>query len=338
MNKTVKLRDSVSREYFGEIELIYRDAKTKEIIKTQKEPNLVKIFSKEIISHDITYHKIWDPVGGTGSGAWVENDPFDDFKLKYILLGASFDANGVPLDVNDPRYYQLDPVTGLYVPIKLMPGADYDGGLINAIPIDEVNGRPLKRIENIYFRPTYQPAGTPLLQSDVRAMNNILVVETTLTANEYNGFGLTDSDHFTITEVALSAGIEIAHVAACDIDPRDLFLEGPYGAVASGGDVVTLLSPSNASKLFAGDQIKLVPAGSEAGSGQVSPFYLVLSKMPSGLDITLDRTPTEGSAAITGDVNLYRDTLRIFAHRILESPAKKSKDFEITVRWSIFFT
>lgn len=334
------LDDKLPHEYFGEVELIYKDPKTKEIIKVDRGKNIVKIFAKEIIAHSVVYGKIWDPAANTGQGAWVENDDFDDFKLKYILIGASFDDNGVPLDANDPRYYSRDEVTGLYQPNRLMPGADYDGGLINAVPIDEANNRPLKRIENIYFEPTYQPAGSPLLQEDVRAMNNILVVETTLTEEEYNGFGLTDSDYFTISEVALAGGKEISSVTDCDINPRDLFLDGPYAANATGGDVITLTEPSSFDKIKKGDQIKLEPVGTgtDGTEEQVSPYYLVLEKAESGADITLDRTPMEGDAVIAGDVNVHKDTLRIFSHRILSSVAKKSSSFEITIRWRIYMT
>ena len=151
MSNSVNINEKVAREYCGEIELEFRDPKTKEIIETRRENNIVKIFAKETMSHTITYDKVWDPLGGTGEGAWVEVDPQDDFKIKYMLLGASFDENGIPLDANDERYYQRDEVTGLYKPIQLLPGADYDGGLINAIPIDEQNNRPLKKIENIYW-------------------------------------------------------------------------------------------------------------------------------------------------------------------------------------------
>jgi len=333
------INEKVAREYFGEVEIEFRDPKTKEIIETRREPNIVKIFAKEIMSHTVMHDKVWDPLGGTGGGAWVENDSFDDFKLKYMLLGASYDENGVPLDANDARYYQRDEVTGLYKPNQLLPGADYDGGLINAIPIDEQNNRPLKKIENIYWEPTYQPAGTPLLQPDVRAINNVLVVETTITEDEYNGFGLVESDHFTITEVALCAGIEISSVADCDVDPRDLFLEGPYAATASGGDVITLTEPADNDKITKGDQIKLLPDGTGTDAEeQVSPYYLVLDKQDSGADITLDRTPMEDASVIAGDVNVWRDTFRIFSHRILSTPAKKSSSFEITIRWRIYFT
>lgn len=341
MNKTVVLHEKIERECFGEVELEYRDPITKEIVHTQRENNIVKIFAKEIMSHSVPYSKIWDPEASTGQGAWVENDPYDDYKLKYILLGASFDENGIPLDANDERYYERDEVTGLYKPKKLLPGADYDGELINAIPIDEANNRPLKRIENVYFEATYQPSGTPLLQPDVRAVNNILVVETTLRPDEYNGFGLVESDHFTITEVALAGGIEIGTVTDCDIMPRDLFLEGPYSGVASGGDVVTLTEPSSLDKLSKGDQIKLVPVGTGTGTDdeeQVTPYYLILDKAPLGSDMTLDRTPIEGSSVIAGDVDVYRDSLRIFSHRILDTPAKKSASFEVVIRWRIYFT
>jgi len=335
---SIKLNEKVPREYFGEIELEFRDPKTKEIIETRREPNIVKIFAKEIISHTVIHDKIWDPNGGTGGGAWVDSYPQDDFKVKYMLIGASYDENGVPLDVNDERYYQKDEVTGLYKPIQLLPGADYDGSLINAIPIDEQNNRPLKKIENVYWEPTYQPAGTPLLQSDVRAINNVLVVETVLTEDEYNGFGLTESDYFTITEVALCAGLEISSVSECDVDPRDLFLEGPYQATASGGDVVSLDNVSDYNKLSRGDQIKLIPSGTGTSDEQVSPYYLILDKQGTGSDITLDRTPVEGTSAISGDVDVYKDTLKIFSHKILSTPAKKSSSFEITIRWRIYFT
>jgi hypothetical protein len=333
-----QINEKFPREYFGEIEFEYRDAKTGEIIDVKREPNIVKIFAKEIMSHTVTHNKVWDPDADAGVGAWVDGENFDDFSLKYILLGASFDENGVPLDVNDTRYYTQDEVTGLFQPVKLMPGAEYDGGLINAIPIDEVNNRPLKRIERVYFEPTYQPAGTPLLQSDVRAMNNILVVETVLRPDEYNGFGLVESDHFTITEVALSAGIELGSISDCDILPRDLFLDGPYAATATGGDVVTLADPTAASNIAKGDQIKIEPAGTGEGDEQISPYYLVLDKSEFGSDLTLDRTPIENASAISGDVNVWKDTLRIFSHRVLSTPAKKSSSFEITIRWRIFFT
>lgn len=341
MKNKVEFRENMQKSMFGEVELIYKNPKTGEVVYTHKERNLIKIFAKETITHAVPFSKVWDPSAGSGSGGWVDTgiDPLEDFKIKYILLGASFDNNGIPLESNDPRYYQLDPVTGLYKPIKLEPGAAYDGELINAIPLADPT-RPLKKIESVTFNSTYQPASTPLLQDDVRAINNVLVLETTLKSDEYNGFGLTHSDYFTITEVALVAGKTIDALPDCEIKPRDLFLDGPYGAVASGGDVVTLNDVGDIDKIKAGDQIKITePTVTAGGSdfGQVNPYYLVLEKAGSGRDLVLDRTPVGSDGIpIAGDINIYRDTLRIFAHRILSSPAKKNEDFEIIIRWSIF--
>lgn len=332
----------------GEIEFIFKD-RNGVIVDRYVEHNIVKIFAKEILAHRMPFSKVWDPTGGTGSGAWVPSgiDPLEEFAPKYILLGASFDANHVPLDSNDPRYYVKDPVTGQFVPITLSPGADFQGELINAIPLAEPD-RPIKRIEAIGFIPTYQPAGTPLLQSDVRAMNNIVTLETTLRLNEYNGFGLTSSDFFTITEVALAAGKEIDFSNACNKTPRDCFLDGhPDGSAllahASGTSVVTLdPSVAEVDLIKTGDQIKIVDiAGSENATeplGQISPFYLVVNKAVGGRDIQLDRVPVNmTNVPIVGPVGVYRDTLRIFSHRILSSPVKKSNNFEITIRWKIIF-
>jgi hypothetical protein len=48
-----------------------------------------------------------DPTAGTGSGAWVASgiDPLDELSAKYIVFGASFDADGNPLDTADTRVY-----------------------------------------------------------------------------------------------------------------------------------------------------------------------------------------------------------------------------------------
>lgn len=332
----------------GEIEFIFKD-RNGVIIDRYVEHNIVKIFAKEILAHRMPFSKVWDPTGGTGTGAWVPSgiDPFEEFAPKYIILGASFDADHVPLDSNDPRYYIKDPVTGQYVPITLTPGADYQGELINAIPLSEPD-RPIKRIEAINFIPTYQPAGTPLLQSDVRAMNNIVTLETTLHLDEYNGFGLTSSDFFTITEVALAGGKEIDVSNACNTTPRDCFLDGNPDntallAHASGTSVITL-DPSvvDVDLIKQGDQIKITDiTGSENATeplGQLNPFYLVISKLVGGRDIQLDRVPVDMSnVPIVGSVGVYRDTLRIFSHRVLSSPVKKSNNFEITIRWKIIF-
>jgi len=334
------------KTFKGEIEFIIKD-KAGRVIDRIIEPNIVKIFAKECLSHRLPFSKIWDPDAATGSstgaGAWVDSevDPNEDFAVKYILLGASFDANGVPLDTEDTRYYYLDPVTETYRPITLEPGAHYDGGLINAIPIAEPD-RPLKRIENVTFRTTYQPAGTPLLQDDVRAINNILVVETTLTTAEYNGFGLTDSDFFTITEVALAAGKTLDAVGVCECTPRELFLDGPYPAEFSGGDVVTLDEASDVLNIKQGDQIKITApdgSGGTEGTGdldQPNSFYLVMSKAETGRDLQLDRVPTTSAGVpLTGQVNVWRDTLRIFSQIVLSAPVKKSNVYEILIRWSI---
>lgn len=345
ITNTEKLPDGFAR---GEIEFIFKD-RNGVVIDRWVEHNIVKIFAKEILAHRMPFGEVWDPTGGTGTGAWVPSgiDPDGDFAPKYILLGASFDANGVPLDANDPRYYVKDTVTGQFVPITLTPGADFDGGLINAIPLAEPD-RPIKRIESIGFIPTYQPAGTPLLQSDVRAMNNIVTLETTLQLNEYNGFGLTSSDYFTITEVALAAGRRIDASNACNLPPRDCFLQGNPDdsallASCAGTNVVTLdLSVTDVDLIKTGDQIKIVDlAGSENATeplGQISPFYLVVNKALGGRDIQLDRVPVNmTNVPIVGPVGVYRDTLRIFSHRILSSPVKKSNNFEITIRWKIIF-
>jgi hypothetical protein len=305
-----------------------------------------------MLAHRIAHSKIWDRTANSGTGAWVENpvDPNEEFSAKYIIFGASFDTGGIPLDTNDPRYYTVDPVTQIAVPIRLTPGADYEGGLINAIPIAEPE-RPLKRVENVDFEPTYQPAGTPQLQDDVRPMNNIVLLETTLLQEEYNGFNLSGSggDAFTITEIALIGGKELDTVGSCECDPKKIFLEGDDSgvalpALASGTDVITL-DPSVTADLDlikVGDQIKIVAEGgttdSEDTLGQVTPYYLVLAKAVGGRDIQLDRVVTDSNQVpITGPIGIFRDTLRIFSHRILSTPVRKTSDFEILVRWRVIF-
>jgi hypothetical protein len=341
-----RLPDGFAR---GEVEIIIKDRQGRLYTK-QVEHNIVKIFSKEILAHRMPFSKVWDPTAGTGSGAWVPSgiDPLEEFAPKYILLGASFDANHIALDANDPRYYTQDPVTGQFVPNLLGPGAEFQGELINAIPLAEPF-RPIKRIEKIDFIPTYQPSGTPLLQADVRAMNNIVTLETVLTLSEYNGFGASDGDFFTITEVALAAGKEIDISNACNATPRDCFLDGRTSdgkallVHASGTDVISIdPSETDVDLIKAGDQIKLVSAGGSVDAldtlNQTNPFYLVMAKAPGGRDITLDRPPVDSSnVPLVGTFGVFRDTLRIFSHRILSSPVKKSNNFEITIRWKIIF-
>lgn len=337
---------SGKKSYAGELEFEIRDAKTKSLINSWREPNLVKIYAKEIFSHSIPHTKVWDPNANTGTGGWVtHNIDLDEFALKYIVFGASFDENHNPLGELDTRYYRFDEVTNSSVPIRLGVGAEYDGGLINAIPISEPV-RPLKRIERIYFEPSYQPAGVPLLENDVRAINNVLVLETTLTKEEYNGFGLTSHDYFTITEVALVGAAEVDSVGACECDPRNIFLTAnddgtPLLANANGSATINLsMSESLVDLIKEGDTIKIVSYDSTASDdailGQISPYYLVVSKTLGGRDITLDRVPVDASNnAITGNIGLFRDGFKIFSHRILKSPVKKTSDHIITARWRI---
>ncbi len=334
----------------GEIEFIIKD-KHGRVVERIVQPNIIKIFSKEIIAHRICPSEIWDPDASSGAGAYIPSDvdPDEDFSVKYIMFGASYDDDGLPLDTTDERFYTVDEVTGNSIPLKLEPGAHYEGGLINAIPISEPD-RPLKRIEAIDFEDSYQPAGTPFISDDVRDINNVVVFETTLRSDEYNGLGTTGSDYFTLTEVALVGGKQLDSVGACDCDPHTLFLEGSSDGDAlkiafTGGDVVTIdstESDADLEKIRAGDQIKIVDLGDTAGDtvelDQESPFYLVLSKSATGRELTLDRTPVDvNNTPLTGTAGIFRDTMRIFSHRILRTPVKKSADFEITCRWKIYF-
>lgn len=343
------LTDDYLKTYKGEVEIIIKD-KNGNVVDHHRQPNIVKIFAKEILSHRLAHNRVWDPNASSGSGAWVaHNIDIDEFAAKYIVFGASYDEEGNPLDTADARYYVSDTATGGTIPITLHPGADYDGGLINAIPISEPS-RPLKRIERIYWEPSYQPAGTPLLQSDVRAVNNVVVFETTLRKDEYNGFGYTVADFFTITEVALVGAAEIETVGACECDPRDIFLTGnsdgtasstPQAALASGTATINLsLSEPLVDLVKEGDQIKIVASDSTAADdsilNQLNPYYLVVNKALGGRDITLDRVPVDQDGnPITGDIGILRDGFKIFSHRILMTPVKKSSDFEIVVRWRI---
>lgn len=343
----ISIYDSLYKICKGEIEFIFKD-RNGCVVGKQVQPNLIKIFAKEILSHQMPYSKIWNPNASSSSGAWEDSgiDPLEEFAPKYILFGASYDENGVKLGFDDDRYYTQDPVTGQFTPKRLNPGAEFDGGLINGIPLAEPF-RPLKRVESISFEPTYQPSGTPLLQDDVRAINNVVVLETTLTTDEYNGFGLTGSDSFSITEVALAGGKVLNSIGSCECTPRNLFLEGPssdpdvpLAATASGGDVITIDSSETEVNLIKeGDQIKI---GTQDSSGtfdeldQVSPFYLVVSKQVGGRDIQLDRAVVDSdNSAITGSIGVFRDTLRIFSHRILDVPVDKSSILEVLVRWRI---
>lgn len=342
-----RVKGGYERRYQGEIEFIIKDRHGR-VLNTIRQPNIVKIFAKEILAHRLPYSKVWDPNAASGAGAWVtHNIDIEEFAAKYIVFGASFDEDGNPLDTSDSRFYTEDSVVGGFVPISLGVGAEFDGGLINPVPIAEPT-RPLKRIERVFFESSYQPSGTPLLQEDVRAINNIVVLETTLRKEEYNGIAGTTGDFFTLTEVALVAAEEVGTVGACECAPRDIFLTGSgdgdsFLASASGTATVSLdSSESEVDAIKEGDQIKLVEAGSTAEADsvmdQLNPYYLVISKALGGRDITLDRVPVDAdNNPISGDVGVLRDGFKIFSHRILRSPVKKSEDFEIVVRWRIIF-
>lgn len=341
-----RLRHGISPAVLGEIEWEIRDLRG-HIVQRIRDPNIVKIPAKEILAHRLAYAYIWDPTAGSGIGAWVNSGiDLDEYAPKYFVFGASFDAHGNPLNTADSRYYTVDPVTNTAIPITLGVGAEYDGGLINAITIAEPT-RPLKRVERIYWEPSYQPAGTPLLQADVRALNNVLVLETTLRKDEYNGFGLTVSDFFTLTEVALVGAKRLdAPLGACNCNPRDIFLTGAADGAAllvdtSGTATISIDSLETEVNLVSqGDQIKLVAAETTANANadlnQLNPYYLIVNKATGGRDITLDRVPVDiHNNPLTGKIGLLRDGFRIYSHRILKSPVKKSADFEIVCRWRL---
>lgn len=354
MSNKIELRENyghirtpkgVEKRYNGEIEFIIKDRNGR-IIEQIRQPNIVKIFAKEILAHRLPYSKVWDINANSGAGGWVtHNIDLDEFAAKYIVFGASFDENGNPLSTSDTKFYIEDSVISGFIPISLGVGAEYDGGLINAIPISEPT-RPLKKIERIFYESSYQPSGTPLLQNDVRAINNVVVLETTLRKEEYNGLGITSGDFFTLTEVALVGAQELDSVGACECNPRDIFLTGSSDgdallASASGTATISLdPSETEVDLIKEGDQIKIVESGSTAAAdsviNQLNPYYLVISKAVGGRDITLDRVPVdEDNNVITGEIGVLRDGFKIFSHRILKSPVKKSEDFEIVVRWRI---
>lgn len=337
-------------QYRGEVELICKN-RAGQVVNRVVEQNIIKIYAKEIISHRIVHNKVWDTSANSGAGAWVSSnvDENNDFAIKYFLFGASFDENGSPLDTADTRFYTQDLVSNGYVPIRLGSGAEYSGGLINPVPISEPT-RPLKKIERMYWEPSYQPAGSPFLDSDVRAINNVLVVETELGIDEYNGLG--DSNYLTITEIALAAGAELDDSGACECDPTQLFLEGVGGSFPrailvnlSETATVTIDSSDSASVnvIKEGDIVKLVDmndtAQDDVSLDQTSNYYLVITKAVGGSDITLDRVPTNSSGdPLTGQAGIFRDTLRIFSHRVLTAPVRKSENVSITARWRIFFS
>jgi len=112
--------------------------------------------------------------------------------------------------------------------------------------------------------------------------------------------------------------------------------------IANGTDVISIdPSDTEVNLVKEGDQIKIVGPNDSAGGStisQVTPYYLVLTKAAGGRDIQLDRVPVDtNNVPISGSIGIYRDTLRIFSHRILSAPLKKSSQFEVECRWSIIF-
>jgi hypothetical protein len=339
----MQIHDKVpTKDVAGFVHIIVRDAVTKEIVWQNIDQNIIKIFAKESFSHSIVPANLWDPIGNT----WVPNGlDLELYRPRYIVFGAAFDDNLLPISGVDTRYYQPDSINGGFSPIQLTPGATNNGGLINAVPIASPT-HPLKRVERVYFEPSYQPAGTPLLYDDVRAINNVVVFQTTLQANEYNGLTTTSGDFLTLTEVALVAAPEQPLVGVCECDPQTIFLTGDSGglafdSLAASGSTITL-APTvvNVNDIQEGDQVKIVAQGSTpdttATLNQPNPYYLVVNKATGGHDITLDRTPVDvNNVPLTGNIGVLRDTFRMFSHRILSSPVKKSQDFEIDIRWLI---
>ena len=333
----------------GILEFIIKD-KNGVIVNHHVEKNIIKISAKEMLSHRLPSSQIWD----TDTSNWIDSniDPNEEFSARYMIFGASFNDDGTPLGSNDSRYYTLDTVTGLYTPVRLTPAAEYNGGLINSIPLVEPE-RGLKRVENINFQPSYQPAGSPLIDGTVRAVNNVLQLETTLKLDEYNGFQLTSSDFFTITEVALCGGKKFDLIGSCNLKPEQLFLEGSSGstsdqiaiaAIANGTNVISIDSsePTALLSMFrSGDQIRICNAGGTQTSytdlDQVNPNYLV-TEYSGGRDLILDRVPVKSDGtSLDGNIGIFKNSLRIFSHRILSSPVRKSNNFEILVRWNLIF-
>jgi hypothetical protein len=329
----------------GILEFILKD-KDGNIIDHIIEKNIIKIFAKEMLAHRLPTTELWDP----DANDWVT--PYDDineFAARYILLGASFDEEGSPLGVNDTRYYTYDSISESYVPIRLDPSAEYSGGLINAIPLNPESGRPIKKIENVDFSATYQPTGSPYVDDTVRAINNILIVETSVESDEYNGFN--NDSFFTVTEVALAAGKKISTVTQCDLTPKDLFLEGKsqgsgsdydisLSATANGTNIIELDGSESTSFFKVGDQIKIVNDGGTQDNYEIldqsNPYYLITDV--SGVYITIDRAPVDSNdSPISSSIGVFRDSLKIFSHRILSSPISKSDSFEMLVRWNIIF-
>ena len=339
--------------YKGTIEIIIKD-RSGHVVDRIIEPNLIKVFAKEMISHRLPYSKYWSPTANSGAGGWVNTniDPNEEFSIKYMLFGASFDGDNSPIEGQaDNRFYRFDTVSSSYVALSPSVGASNDGDLINPIPINAASGRPIKKIEKVSFAPSYQPADSPLVDDKVRAINNVVVFETTLRAHEYNGFGVSDGEYFLITEIALAGG-RLVSEGACECPPQYLFLEGVGGAhdisldaEANGGPTVTIdssVSINDVNRFKIGDQVLVVGRAGSAETydklGQVNAHYLVTDKLSGGRELQLDRTPVDiNGDPITGQIGVYRNTLRLFNHKIISQPYKKSIVYEVTIKWSIIF-
>ena len=82
---TAKTPQGYAKSYAGEVEFEVRDARGR-ILKRVREPNIVKIFAKEILAHRLPHSKIWDPTASAGSGAWVShNIDLDDQREPLFL-------------------------------------------------------------------------------------------------------------------------------------------------------------------------------------------------------------------------------------------------------------
>jgi hypothetical protein len=335
--------DFDSNRVDGFVHITVKDVNSGEIVSDTVEKNVIKVFAKEVFAKSIIPNKIWDPI----LSQWVDHSINTDlFKVRYMTFGASFDENNEPIAGLDTRYYTENFATGGFDPIKLDAGINNDGDLINPIPISYPS-RPLKKIEKIYFTPSYQPAGSPLIYDDIRAINNVVVFQTTLRSNEYNSLSSTGGDFLTITESQLVAAPEVSDFSACDCNPRKLFLSGDNNGLAfdavvtQGSQTITLAQDVvDVNRIREGDQIKIVQQGTNtdevAEFPQVNSYYLVINKQDGGRDITLDRSPTDNNGNfINGVVGILKDDYKVFSHRILRAPFKKNETFEVDVKWII---
>jgi succinyl-CoA synthetase beta subunit len=167
-------------------------------------------------------------------------------------------------------------------------------------------------------------------------VNRILVEACTNISQElYLGAVVDRSSSRIVFMASREGGVEIEKVA---VETPEKILKAPI-------DPIMGPHSSQGRKLaldlgLEGDQIKIVASGSTAEADlildQLNPYYLVVNKALGGRDLTLDRTPVDAdNVALTGDIGILRDGFRIFSHRILKTPVKKSEDFEIVVRWRI---